>query len=75
MSDRASEALAEAALLGEPRTYDAISKRSEVPLSTLGASIIMHMGDARKNRRPKANNVSLRQKRKPSKKKKIETNI
>jgi hypothetical protein len=35
MSDRASEALAEGFLLGEPRTYDAISKRSEVPLSTL----------------------------------------
>lgn len=35
MSDRASKALAEASLPGEPRTYDAISKRSGVPLSTL----------------------------------------
>jgi hypothetical protein len=35
MSDRASKALAEAGLPGEPRTYDAISKRSEVPPSTL----------------------------------------
>src|SRR5271166_6088063 len=35
MSDRASKALAEDSLLGEPRTYDAISKRSEVPLTTL----------------------------------------
>ena len=35
MSDRASKALAEASLPEEPRTYDATSKRSEVPLSTL----------------------------------------
>jgi len=35
MSDRASEALAEGFLPGEPRTYDAISKRQKVPLSTL----------------------------------------
>lgn len=35
MSDRASKALAEASLPGEPRTYDATSKRSRVPLSTL----------------------------------------
>ena len=35
MSDRASKALAEASLPGEPRTYDAISKWSGVPLSTL----------------------------------------
>jgi hypothetical protein len=35
MSDRASKALAEASLPGEPRTYDARSKRSEVPLTTL----------------------------------------
>ena len=35
MSDCASEALAEASLLGEPRTYDATSKRSGVPLTTL----------------------------------------
>jgi len=36
MSDRASRALAESSLPGEPRTYDAISKRRNVPLSTLG---------------------------------------
>jgi hypothetical protein len=35
MGDRASKALAEASLPGEPRTYDARSKRSGVPLSTL----------------------------------------
>jgi len=35
MSDRASEALAKGFLSGEPRTYDAISKRQKVPLSTL----------------------------------------
>jgi len=35
MSDPASKALAEASLPGEPRTYDAISKRSRVPLTTL----------------------------------------
>ncbi len=35
MSDRASEALAEGFLPGERRTYDAISKRRKVPLSTL----------------------------------------
>ena len=35
VSDRASKALAEASLPGEPRTYDAISKRSGVPLTTL----------------------------------------
>jgi hypothetical protein len=35
MSDRASKALVEASLPGEPRTYDAISKRSGVPPSTL----------------------------------------
>jgi hypothetical protein len=35
MSDRASKALAEASLPGEPQTYDARSKRSGVPLATL----------------------------------------
>src|SRR5271170_6056832 len=35
MSDRASKALAEASLPGEPRRYDARSKRSGVPLTTL----------------------------------------
>jgi hypothetical protein len=35
MSDRASKALEEAFLPGEPRIYDARSKRSGVPLTTL----------------------------------------
>jgi hypothetical protein len=35
MSDRASKALAEARLAGDLRTYDAISKSSNVPLTTL----------------------------------------
>jgi hypothetical protein len=35
MSDCASKALAEASLPREPRTYDATSKRSRVPLTTL----------------------------------------
>jgi hypothetical protein len=35
MSDRASKALAEAPVPGEPQTYDARSKRSGVPLTTL----------------------------------------
>jgi hypothetical protein len=35
MTDRASRALAENDLPGEPRMYDAISKRSAVPISTL----------------------------------------
>ena len=35
MSDRASKALAEASLPGEPRTYNTRSKRSGVPLTTL----------------------------------------
>ena len=35
MIDRASNALAAASLSGEPRTYDAISKRSGVPRATL----------------------------------------
>ena|SRR5436190_15557194 len=35
MSDCTSKALAEASLLGEPQTYDARSKCSGVPLSTL----------------------------------------
>jgi len=35
MSDPASKALTATSLLGEPRTYDAVSKRSGVPLTTL----------------------------------------
>jgi hypothetical protein len=35
MSDRASKALAEASLPGEPRIYNATSKHSKVPLTTL----------------------------------------
>jgi hypothetical protein len=35
MNDRASKALAEGFLPGEPHTYDAMSKGKNVPLSTL----------------------------------------
>ena len=35
MIGRANKALAQSSLPGEPRTYDAISKRSGVPSSTL----------------------------------------
>lgn len=35
MTERACRALAERDLPGEPRAYDAISKRSNVPISTL----------------------------------------
>jgi hypothetical protein len=49
MSDRASEALTEASLPGEPRTYDAISKRSKVPLSTLH-----HRAHGRRSKEQKA---------------------
>jgi len=44
MSDRASKALAEAPLPGEPRTYDATSKRSGVPLTTLYCIIVIMGG-------------------------------
>jgi hypothetical protein len=40
MTDRASRALAESDLPGEPRTYDAISKRSNVPISALNHRIL-----------------------------------
>ena len=49
MSDRASEALAEASLLGGARTYDAISKHSGVPLATL-----YHRGRGRRSKEAKA---------------------
>jgi hypothetical protein len=49
MSDRASEALAEGFLPGEPRTYDAISKRRNIPLSTLH-----HRAQGRRSREQKA---------------------
>lgn len=64
MSDRASKALAQVFLPEERRTYDTISKRSKVPPLP---STIVHMGDARKNRRLRANSISLHRKRKPSK--------
>jgi hypothetical protein len=51
MSDRASKALAEVSLPVGPRIYDARSKRSEVPLTTL---TIVSMGGPRKKRRPSA---------------------
>jgi hypothetical protein len=64
MGDHASEALAEGFLPGEPQTYDAISKRKNVPLSTLN-----HRAHGRPSieQKAKANNTSLRQKRKLSK--------
>jgi hypothetical protein len=49
MSDRASKAHAEASLLGEPRTYDATSKRSGVSLTTL-----YHRDHGRRSREEKA---------------------
>jgi hypothetical protein len=49
MSDRASKALAEASLPGEPRTYDATSKRSRVPLTTL-----YHRDHGRRSKEEKA---------------------
>ena len=62
MSDRASKALAEASLPGEPRTYDTTSKRSGVPLTTL-----YYHDHGREKRRLKANCISLHRRRKPSK--------
>ena len=54
MSDRASKALAEASLLGEPRTYmphqNAVESLS-IPF------IIVHMDNARKNRRLKVDSI------------------
>ncbi|PQE29011.1 hypothetical protein CJF30_00004068 [Rutstroemia sp. NJR-2017a BBW] len=49
MSDRASKALAEASLPGEPRTYGARSKRSGVPLTT-----IYHRDHGRRSKEKKA---------------------
>jgi 6-phosphogluconolactonase (cycloisomerase 2 family) len=49
MSDRASEALAESFLPGEPRTYDAISKRRNILLSTL-----YHRAQGRRSKDQKA---------------------
>ena len=49
MSDCASKALAESLLKGESRTYDAISKRSKVPLSTLH-----HRAHGRRSKEEKA---------------------
>jgi hypothetical protein len=49
MSDRASKALAEASLPGEPRTYAATSKRSGVPLTTL-----YHRDHGRRSKEEKA---------------------
>jgi hypothetical protein len=64
MGDRASKALAEASLLGEPQTYDAKSKHSGVHLTTL---YHRNMDGARRKRRPKGNSISLRRRRKLSK--------
>ncbi|TVY12609.1 hypothetical protein LARI1_G009270 [Lachnellula arida] len=49
ISDRATNALAEDSLPGEPQTYNAISKRSEVPLTTL-----YHRRHGRRSREEKA---------------------
>jgi hypothetical protein len=49
MSDRASEALAAGFLPREPRTYDAMSKRRNIPLSTLH-----HRACGRRSREEKA---------------------
>jgi hypothetical protein len=49
MRDRAREALAESPLPGEPRTYEAISKLKNVPLSTLH-----HRAQGRRSREEKA---------------------
>jgi hypothetical protein len=62
MSDRASKALAEEESLKHTLLYQ------NVGMSLSPPSIIMHRGDARKNRRPKANSISLYRKRKLSKK-------
>jgi hypothetical protein len=64
MSDRASKALAEGFLLGERRTYDAISN---VKRSLSLPSIIVPAGDAREKRKLEASSISLPQKRKLSK--------
>jgi hypothetical protein len=68
MSDRASEALAEAVLPGEPRTYDAISKRSEVPLSTLH-----HRANGRRSKEQKAQSQQYLGRESP--RKVFETNV
>ena len=49
MDDRASEALAARFPPGEPRTYDAISKHGNVPLSTLH-----HRARGRRSKKEKA---------------------
>ncbi|XMA20781.1 hypothetical protein WAI453_013572 [Rhynchosporium graminicola] len=64
MSNRASRALAEASLPGEPRTYDTTFKRSGVPLATF---IIAIMDGHREKKRHKANSILLRQRKMPSK--------
>ena len=54
ISDRTSKALAEASLLGEPRTYDATSKCSGVSLSTL-----YHRDHRQPSREAKAHNYVI----------------
>ncbi len=49
MSDHTSKALAEVSLLGEPRIYNATSKRSGVPLTTL-----YHRDHGRRSKEEKA---------------------
>jgi hypothetical protein len=64
MSDRASKAVIEASLPGEPRMYNTRSKRSGDPLITL---YYRDYSGARKKGRRRVNSISLRQRRKPSK--------
>ena len=56
MSDRASKALIEASLPGEPRIYDTILQRNRVPLTTL-----YHCDHRRRSKEEKAqaNNILL----------------
>jgi len=49
MSDRTSKALTRGFLPGEPRTYDALSKRKHVPLSNLH-----HLARGRRSKEQKA---------------------
>jgi hypothetical protein len=56
MSDRASKALAEASLPGEPRIYDTRSKCNRVPLAIF---YCFNIDDARKERGLKASNKYL----------------
>ena len=64
ISDRASKSLAEASL---PERLEYTMPDQNAVESLFLPSIIVRKGDARKNRRPRANNTSLHPKRKLSK--------